>query len=96
MPSYYVVMFAFRGTTVAPTAAIENVLNAHVQDWARYNVDQYIVRYEGHSKTLYEALKQLLDVSDSVLVMGANPNQRYGWVPPVIVEWLRRQDEESL
>jgi len=90
VPSFYTIMFAFRGSKAAPTDTIEQVLNAHVSDWARFAATGYIVALDGDAKALSDALRVAVPTEDSFLILRADLHGRRGWAPQVVVDWLSK------
>jgi hypothetical protein len=67
--------------------AIQKVLDKAL-DWVRYSDNCYIVWTSTEGSTWYRRFKRLLKPDEHVLIVGIDINDRYGWLPTWIWDWI--------
>lgn len=81
--------FTFRGGRSAPTQRIQEVLNK-ARDWVRYAPNCYILYTTADVQTWYGRLRDVIHERDHILVVELNIENRQGWLPKSIWDWIRR------
>jgi hypothetical protein len=66
------------------------VLNAASVDWMRYSLSTWIVYTPRDAQQLFEKLRPLVSLSDSILVTRIVPGDRAGYLPKWAWDWLDR------
>lgn len=65
-------------------------------DWVRFNGFTWLVWTSANAIQLTALVRNIVtDPEDSVLVIGADPSDFYGWAPNWIWEWLRDKQIQS-
>jgi hypothetical protein len=82
------VAFNFRGR-VSPTEQIEVVLEKAL-DWIRYTPTCYIVYTTRDAEHWYSRLREVIDEKDHIFVVELNIENRQGWIPKAVWEWIRK------
>jgi hypothetical protein len=72
-----------------PYESIENVLDK-AKDWVRYSPNSYILYTTTSVQTWYTRLRRILDEKDNIFVVELNIENRQGWLPKSVWEWLRK------
>ena len=71
------------------TTELEPVFNKAF-NWARYASNCWIVNTDLTPQAWYNLLKPHLHADDSVLICEINLNNRYGYLPQNIVDWINQ------
>lgn len=85
---FYVITFNC-GVRLVPNEAIERALGIG-HDWLRFSPHCYYAYATVDAGVLYSVIRPLLHPEDLILVSEINPENRFGWVSQVAVEWLAR------
>ncbi|SRR5216684_61383 len=73
------------------TAELEPVMNFLSEDWIRYSPYCWIVWSSRPASDYLYAVKPLLGPRDTVLIVGLKMEDRNGWEPQSVWEWIDRK-----
>ncbi len=82
------IAFNFRGPT--KVSELEPIFNVAV-DWLRYAPNCWIVWTTSDAGKWFSRLKPKLGPDDTMLIIRVDPNERNGWLPKWIWEWLQQK-----
>lgn len=73
--------------------AVEQLLDP-LGDWIRFNEHTWFLSTSRPSSEIYRRLEGILTPNASVVVIGLDPKDRFGWAPDWLWEWIdgQRQD----
>jgi len=60
------------------------------KDWVRYSPNSYILYTTTSVQTWYTRLRRILDEKENIFVVELNIENRQGWLPKSVWEWLRK------
>ena len=83
------VTFNFKGRS-SPTESIESTLDKAL-DWIRYAPNCYILYTTTDLPTWYSRLRKALREDDNIFVVELNIENRQGWLPKSVWEWIRKE-----
>ena len=90
MAKLFVLLLNQRGDKKVTAGDIETKLDAVVIDWLRVAPNQYFLRFDGASKTIYNAIKPMLQTDDYVIVSELVHQSQCGWVSQLAVDWFAK------
>jgi hypothetical protein len=73
----------------APAKRIQKVLDKAL-DWILYAPNCYIVYTSRDSQHWYRRLRDVLDEDDNIFVVELNIENRQGWLPKSVWEWIKK------
>jgi hypothetical protein len=73
----------------SPAGSIEKVLDK-AMDWVRYAPNCYILYTRTDVQTWYARLRKLLHEKDNIFVVELNIENRQGWLPKYVWEWIKK------
>jgi hypothetical protein len=82
------ISFNFR-RRAAPTESIETQLEKAL-DWIRYMPTCYLLYTRTDAQTWYTRLRKVIDEDDHIFVVELNIENRQGWLPKTVWEWIRQ------
>jgi hypothetical protein len=74
--------------TRAKTTELDRVFDASGDEWIRYAPNNWIIWTEKSAADLFSLLKPYVTLDDCVLITGLDLNERNGWMPKWIWDWL--------
>src|SRR5216684_7282405 len=73
------------------TTELEPIFNFISEDWCRFSPTAWLVWTARPASDFFYALKPSLGPRDSMLIIGVDMNDRNGWMPQWIWEWMDRR-----
>lgn len=73
----------------APSKGIQKVLDKAL-DWVRYAPNCYIVYTSSDVEHWYARLREVIDEADNIFVVELNIENRQGWLPKSVWEWIKK------
>lgn len=67
---------------------LEPVFDASGDDWMRYSASNWIVWTERSAAQWYSIISPHIALSEQVLIIGVDMNERYGWLTRSLWDWM--------
>jgi hypothetical protein len=94
MAKFLHVSFNFEGRD-PPTDAITKVFNK-ATDWVTYAPNCWIIySTKPDASTWYQRIRAVLDEDDSVFVVEINLENRQGWLPTYVWDWIQKDRQKK-
>jgi hypothetical protein len=83
------VAFSLTAKRSIPSDQIQGVLN-WAKDWVRYAPNCYILYTHTDVDIWFDRLQKILNENDTIFIVEINIENRQGWVPKSVWEWIRK------
>jgi hypothetical protein len=91
MAKFFHISFNFEGRD-PPSAAIQEILEKAL-DWVKYAPNCYLIYSLKDEDVWFRRLRKVLDEADSIFVVEVVIENRKGWLPRRVWNWINKSRE---